>query len=259
MNRRKHALTALALALLVSLAGCGFFLGNDGEEEVPDSEQIKADAVAQMEAVNAYNYSMVTTVAFGDNSMTTEAVGTVNVSAQKMSANPMQTSVKTNSTKTTKVTRVFIFDDQQCAHVNDSWEQQPVDRSPWVGGANMSAQQDLLNDSSASVYNGTLNGEDVYVVEVTPDKSAIDQLVGDVENVEFQNVTYTQYVDTDSKRLLKSDMDAQYIVNGREATMSVEMSFSDYGTKHEITLPGAAVGNENNPGPCAGMTTNSSA
>ncbi|WP_435334896.1 hypothetical protein [Haloarchaeobius sp. TZWWS8] len=260
MNRRTHALSALALAFLVALAGCSAFVADQEEKEVPDADEIQADAVAQLSSVESYNYSMTTTIEFGGNNLTSTAVGTVNRTAQRMSADPMTTTVRTNSTTSKKVSRAYVIGDQQCIHVNSTWEQKSTDRSPWRGGANLSTQQELLNSSTATVTNGTLDGQAVYVIEVKPDNEAIRKLVGEQESgdeVEFRNVTYRQFVDKDSKNLLKSAMSATYVVSGREATMKVEMSFSDYNTSHPVTLPKEAVKDGKKAGPCAGMASGS--
>ncbi|WP_439028604.1 hypothetical protein [Haloarchaeobius sp. DT45] len=256
MNSRKHVFVAVALALLVALAGCSAFVGtptDDQDQETPEGKQIKADAVNQMQSVHAYNYSMVTVVEFSDNELRTESSGTVNISSQRMSATNIVTAVRTNSTQTRSFSQAYIFGDQQCLRINDKWEQSDVERSPWRANASLGAQQAILNDSETTLRNGTLNGQDVYVIEVTPDREAIQQLVGeDTGNVDFQKVTYQQYIDRESKQLLQSTMNATYVVNGRQATLNVEMAFTDYNTTHEVELPKAAGGKNR---PCAPMNS----
>ncbi|WP_267642114.1 hypothetical protein [Haloarchaeobius amylolyticus] len=254
MNSRKHVFTTVALALLVALAGCSAFVGtptDDGDDDSPEGKEIKADAVNQMQSVHAYNYSMVTVVEFSDNELRTESSGTVNISAQRMAATNVVTAVRTNSTQTRSFSEAYIFGEQQCLFIDDEWSQSDVDRSPWRANATLGAQQEILNNSETTLRNGTLNGQDVYVIEVRPNQEAIQQLVGnDTGNVDFGEVTYRQYIDKDSKNLLQSTMNATYVVNGRAANLSVKMSFSDYNTTHEIELPRAAGGKNR---PCAGM------
>ncbi|WP_435317098.1 hypothetical protein [Haloarchaeobius sp. TZWSO28] len=257
MNSRKHVFIAVALALLVALAGCSAFVGtpSDGsDDETPEGQEIKADAVNQMQSVNAYNYSMVTVVEFSGNELRTESTGTVNVSAQRMSATNIVTAVRTNSTQTRSFSEAFIFGEQQCLHIGDEWRQEDVENSPWRTNASLGAQQEILNNSKSTLRNETLaNGQEVYVIEVTPSQEAIQQLVGDdTGNVDFGEVTYRQYIDRDSKQLVKSTMNATYVVNGRAANLSVEMSFSDYNTTHEIELPKVAGGEKK---PCAAMNS----
>ncbi|WP_435344596.1 hypothetical protein [Haloarchaeobius sp. HRN-SO-5] len=258
MSRRNHVLVSLSLALLVSLAGCATFTGSTDGGAGAGAQQgaeIRNDVVNEMESVESYNFSMVTTVSFGENEQVTESNGTVNVTAQRMVTESV-TTVRTNSSQSKLGSTTYVFGDQQCLNLGGDWDQSTVDRSPWRTGANMSVQQELLNQSDARLYNDTLDGEDVYVIEVRPSQEAIQSLLaGSETDVEFQDVTYRQYVDREDERLLRSTMNATYYVSGRQANLSVTMTFSDYNTTEPIELPASAVGTADDPGPCYGMTT----
>ncbi|MFD1644153.1 hypothetical protein [Haloarchaeobius litoreus] len=261
MSTRTHVLVPLALALLVALAGCTA-IGGSGDQDsdgLGEGQEIRGEVANEMASVDSYNFSMVTTVGFGDNEQVTESNGTVDVAAQRMVSESI-TTIRTNSSRTRQGSTAYVFGDQQCLDLDGDWEQSTVDRSPWRSATNVSVLTELLNSSTASLYNDTYNGQDVHVIVVEPTDEAVQTLLADTNtSVEFNDVTYTQYVDTESKRLLRSDMNATYFTSGREVDLSVSMRFSDFNTSHPIELPRAAVGSSGN-GPCAGManTSNSS-
>jgi outer membrane lipoprotein-sorting protein len=260
MSTRTHLLVPLALALLVALAGCTALGGggNQDDDGLGEGQEIRSEVANEMAAVDSYNFSMVTSVEFGENEQVTESNGTVDVDAQRMVTESI-TTIRTNSSRTRQGSTSYVFGDQQCLNLDGDWEQSTVDRSPWRSATNVSVLTELLNSSSARLYNDTYDGQDVHVIVVEPSDQAVQTLLGDTEtDVEFNDVTYTQYVDTESKRLLRSDMNASYFTSGREVDLTVSMRFSDFNTSHEIELPRAAVGSNDN-GPCAGMANGTSA
>ncbi|WP_256297735.1 hypothetical protein [Haloarchaeobius salinus] len=260
MSTRTHVLVPLALALLVALAGCTAIGGGPGDQDGDgpgEGQEIRSEVANEMASIDSYNYSMVTAVEFQDNEQVTESSGTVDVAAQRMVSESV-TTVRTNSSRTRQGSTAYVFGEQQCLELGGSWEQSTVDRSPWRSGTNVSVLTELLNSSSARLSNDTYRGQDVHVIVVEPSDDAVQTLLGDTgSDVEFTGVTYTQYVDTESKRLLRSDMNATYFASGREVDLTVSMRFSDFNTSHPIELPRAAVGSNGN-GPCAGMAGNGS-
>ncbi|WP_440992190.1 hypothetical protein [Haloarchaeobius baliensis] len=259
MSTRTHVLVPLALALLVALAGCTALGGGSApaDDSRGEGQEIRSEVANEMATVDSYNFSMVTSIEFGDNEQVTESNGTVNVAAQRMVTDSV-TTVRTNSSRTRQASTAYVFGDQQCLNLEGSWEQSTVARSPWRSATNVSVLTELLNSSSATLYNDTYNGDDVHVIVVEPSDEAVQRLLGDTgSDVEFNDVTYTQYVDTESKRLLRSDMNATYFTSGREVDLSVSMRFSDFDTSHEIELPPAAANPERESGPCWEMANSS--
>lgn len=259
MSNRTHVLVPLALALLVALAGCTAFGGGGPQngDDRGEGQEIRSEVANEMADIDSYNFSMVTSVEFADNEQVTESNGTVNVAAQRMVTESV-TTVRTNSSRTRQGSTAYVFGDQQCLDLDGSWEQSTVDRSPWRSATNVSVLTELLNSSSATLYNDTYNGQDVHVIVVEPSDEAIQSLLADTDSdVEFNDVTYTQYVDTESKRLLRSDMNATYYTSGREIDLTVSMRFSDFNTSHEIELPRSAANPERENGPCWEMANSS--
>ena len=260
MSTRTHLLVPLALALLVALAGCtalGGGGGNQDDDGLGEGQEIRSEVANEMAAIDSYNFSMVTTVEFNDNEQVTESNGTVDVAAQRMVTDSI-TTIRTNSSRTRQSSTAYVFGDQQCLDLDGGWEQSTVDRSPWRSATNVSVLTDLLNSSSARLYYDTYDGRDVHVIVVEPSDQVVQRLLGDTEtDVEFNDVTYTQYVDTESKRLLRSDMNASYFTSGREVDLTVSMRFSDFNTSHEIELPRSAANPDRERGPCWEMANSS--
>lgn len=259
MSTRTTALLPLALALLVALAGCTAIGGGNraGDGDLGEGEEIRSDVANEMATIESYNFSMVTSVEFGDNEQVTESNGTVHVDDRRMVTESV-TTVRTNSSRTRQGSTAYVFGDQQCLNLGGSWEQSTVNRSPWRSAANVSVLTELLNGSTTRLYNTTYRGEDVHVVVVRPTDEAVQALVTDVESdVEFEDVTYTQYVDADADRLLRSDMNATYFTSGREVELTVSMRFSDFNTSHPVELPRAAANTEQDKGPCIDMANSS--
>lgn len=259
MSTRTNVLVPVALALLVALAGCAAIDGSGPPESGDRGEgaEIRSDVANEMATIESYNFSLVTTVEFGENEQVTESNGTVHVDDRRMVSESI-TTVRTNSSRSKKASTAYVFGDQQCLDVDGDWTQSTVDRSPWRSSANASALTELLDGSTSRLYNDTLRGEDVHVIVVEPTDEAVQALLGEEDtDVEFEDVTYTQYVSTDDRRLLRSDMNASYFTQGREVQLTVSMRFSDFNTSHPVELPSQAAGTEGNQGPCWGMASGS--
>jgi outer membrane lipoprotein-sorting protein len=256
MTGSTHVRITLALVLAVSLAGCGAtnlpFLG-DGDDGDGRAEAIATDAVAEMQNVSTYNFSMRQVVSFGQNTLNVTADGTVNHSAQRLYMDVSQ-SVQTNTTRAKEFTEVYVVDGTRCwadDSVEDGWNESRT-TGAWNQGLSVADQATLLNASgteAALLENQTVRGVDAYVVEISPDADALKRVVAngsdvDVADVAVRNATITQYVAQDDNRLLRSSMNVVFVQEGRVLTLDVTMTYSDYGTATNITFPVDDDGNE---------------
>lgn len=245
----------LALVLAVSLAGCGAvnlpFVGGDdpGDEQ---AEEIARDSVAEMESVAAYNFSTRMLVQFGQNRLNVTTDGTVNHTSDRLFMDT-QLALNTNTSKSKDFSRVYVFGDQRCREEGDgtnagTWNVTENASVSWNQGLSPAAQGRILNATGTHAElldNATIHGQDVYVIRITPNHEALKQAVAnesqaDFSTVDIQNATITQYVAHDSNRLLRSEMDVRYYLDGRLTTMTLRMTYSDYGDVPEITPPEAA-------------------
>lgn len=254
MTGSTHVRVSLALVLAVSLAGCGAtgipFVGDDGGDD-GRAEAIATDSVAEMQSVSAYNYTLANVVTFGGNELNMSADGTVNHTSERLFMDAVL-SVRTNTTQSKEFSRVYVLDDTRCRAVGPTaapeWNVTDGDVDAWNQGLSVRDQGRILNASgtdAALLENETIRGTDVYVVRIEPDTEALKTVVAngsdaDLSNVLVRNATITQYVSQDRKRLLRTEMTVDYVVDGRRTTLELTMTYSDFGTDHPIEPPEAA-------------------
>lgn len=255
MTGSTHVRVALALVLAVSLAGCGAtnlpFLGDDDAGEDGQAEAIAADAVADMQAVSAYNFTMTQVVSFGQNEVNMTADGTVNHSSERLYMDVTE-SVLTNTTRSKEFTEVYVVDDTRCwrdESTDSGWNATNVS-GVWNQGLSVDAQSDLLNATGTTAVlreNQTVGGETAYVVEIRPNVNALKDVVAndssvDLSAVTVRNATITQYVSQDGRRLLRTTMHVTFVQDGRTTTLALEMTYTDYGDVGQITIPETEAG-----------------
>ncbi|NHN42131.1 hypothetical protein G9C85_10900 [Halorubellus sp. JP-L1] len=249
MTGSTHVRVALALVLAVSLAGCGAanlpFLGDDDPDD-GEAERIAADAVGEMQSVSAYNFSTRQIVSFGQNELNVTTEGTVNHSSERLRMEVVE-SVETNTTRSKQFSTVYVVGDTRCRSVSNDESEWNVTAGAdaWNGGLSPAAQAEILNASgteAALLENTTVRGQDAYVVRITPDVAALERVVAnettaDLSQVTVRNATITQYVAHDDNRLLRSEIDLAFVQQGRLTTMTLAMTYSDYGDVPPITIP----------------------
>lgn len=249
MTGSTHARVALALVLAVSLAGCGAtnlpFLGGDAADD-GQAEAIATDAVAEMQSVSAYNFTMTQVVAFGQNEVNMTADGTVNHTSERLYMDVTE-SVLTNTTRSKEFTEVYVVDDTRCWEddsTDSGWNSTTV-AGVWNQGLSVESQGELLNATGTSAVlreNQTVRGETAYVVEIRPNVNALKRVVAndtgvDLGEVTVRNATVTQYVSQDSRQLLRTTMHVTFVQQGRKTTVDLEMNYMDYDDVGQITIP----------------------
>lgn len=251
MTGSTHVRVSLALVLAVSLAGCGAttlpFVGDDGGDD-GRAEAIATDSVAEMQSVSAYNFTLENVVTFGGNELNMTADGTVNHTSERLFMDA-ELSVRTNTTQSKEFSRVYQLEDTRCREVGSGtsaeWNVTQGSADAWNQGLSVEDQGRILNASGTDAVlleNETVRGTDVYVVQITPDAQALKTVVAngsdaDFSNVVVRNATITQYVSQDRKRLLRTEMTVDYVVDGRQTTLELTMTYSDFGTDHPIEPP----------------------
>jgi outer membrane lipoprotein-sorting protein len=256
----------LALVLAVTLAGCGAvnvpFVDDDEASDGPGTE-IATDAVAEMQSVSSYNFSMHQVVEFGQNQLNMSADGTVNHASERLFMESVL-GLETNTSRSKDFSRVYLLDDTRCRYDDagrgdPGWNVTTNASGAWHQGLTPGEQGRLLNATGTTavlVENTTIRGQDAYVIRITPNHDALTDVVANNSQVDFstvdvRNATITQYVAHDSKRLLRSEMHVEYFLDGRLTTMRLTMTYSSFGDVPEITPTEDARE--------AGCTTNASA
>lgn len=254
MSGPTHVRVTLAVVLAVSLAGCGAvnvpFLG-DADESDEKADEITADAVANLESVDAYNFTMSTVVEFGQNQLNMSADGSVNHSSERL-VMESELGIRTNTSRSKEFSTVYVFADQRCRELDDDegggWNVTNDTTNRFDQGLTAADQRTLLNATGTEVdllENETIRDQDVYVVRIRPNHDALTTVVEndtdvDLSNVDVQNATITQYVAQDSRRLLRSTIDLTYYVEGRLTTVTITQTYSGYGDVPPITASESA-------------------
>jgi len=249
MTGSTHVRVALALALAVSLAGCGAanlpFLGDEDPDD-GEAERIAADAVGEMQTVSAYNFSTKQVVSFGQSELNVTADGTVNHSSERLRMEVVE-SVQTNTTRSKEFATVYVVGDTRCRSTSRSRTEWNVteDAGAWNQGLSPAAQAEILNASgteAALLENTTVRGQDAYVVRIKPDVATLQRVVAnqtsaDLSTVAVRNASITQYVAHDDNRLLRSELDLAFVQQGRLTRTTLTMTYSDFGDVGPITIP----------------------
>jgi hypothetical protein len=143
----------------------------------------------------------------------------------------------------------YIVGETAYVHANDEWLQMNLSgMSPWNQSNQLSAQQQMLEDGSVEVTGReTLGESDVWVVAIEPDPEQFRSLVAQQsgvgsmpENLEILGLEATQYVDVESHRVRRVEMEIRMRNQGQNVTTAMNMTFDSFDQPTDITLPAGA-------------------
>lgn len=262
MSRRTLALVVLVVS--ASFAGCNALSGGSGEQGPDrDASSLAADAADAMESAETYRVSG-----------TIEQ--TVSANNQERTATVTSTGVFDRTNRTLRIQRTTSTAGRTVEAasylVNGTlYERSPVYEraygSEWVKvdvsenltrawrAQDVLTRQRLLLENATVTRAGTatVNGTETVVLAVDGNESAFEDLVerrlgGAASSVEVtvENVSMTHYVASDTHRLRRATGTLELVVTSGDRTLAqtqrLNLTFSDYGTDVDVSLPeGAAV------------------
>lgn len=228
-----HARSTACIALLLVTAGCAGVL-NDGSSDLSDAEALQRDTVEAMGDVETYHAEMEMNISVKGREVTVTQEGVYDVAEQK--ARFTTTFGPTETTAYLDGTTMYV-------QARDVWRTRELTQAdPWKQGQGLALQQQLLESAEVSV-NGTttVDGVETTVLSVNPGEAQVKQLLAQqgqqLSGVSIEEVRYTMYVSTETKRPRRVDMTMTFTANGREAEANVTMTFSKYNEPVDITIP----------------------
>lgn len=247
-SRKRTLLVTVLLTLLVAVSGClGGANGPQGDS-TPSAEQIQENTVSAMKDVETATYEMQMTISAGGQNVEMTADGAIDRAAKRMRMN-LSMDAGLQSLETTQ----YVEGNTSYIRLNGQWRTQDISRqTPGEGfwSNNQFAQQTDALEGASVQLNGTetVNGEETYRLEVDADQETVNELLqqqsaatGAIENVDIDNVQFTQYVDTESNHIRKVEMQMDMSVQGQEATAAMTMSYDNFNEDVSIDIPDAAT------------------
>lgn len=241
-TQTRTLLAVVALAVLVAMAGCADG-DSTGPADEPPVEEIQAEAAAVAGNLSSAAFSMTMNVDSPQGSLTMQSDGVVDVDTKRMR---MNITVESGG-RTSEITQ-YIVDETAYQEANGQW--QSVDVSGmgiWAEGNQLNVQGEMLENSTANVT-GTaeVGGQETWVVSIQPSDEGIQQFLagtatGVTENLELENVTVTQYVDTETYHVRQIEMSIETTSQGETATIEMTQTFSRFDEAFDITVPEAAT------------------
>lgn len=236
------------VALLLATAGCMDGGSGDGGSEAPadapDASTLQSEATQAMEDIETAQMTMTMSVSNGSSNeeiMTSE--GVMDMTNRKMR-------MTSTSALMQGEMQQYVIDNTMYMQMQGEWIRQDVgEQFSWNGSNQFAAQEELLEGADIQVTGeDEVNGQAVWVVSVEPDADAVSELTnqqmgdgpGMSENVDLSNVEITQYIDKESKHILRTISEVDSSVQGQESTTTMDMTFSAFNEPVEVELPSGA-------------------
>lgn len=249
MTRTRKLVLIGVLVLSVGLAGCSGLTG--GDEELTEAERLQQDAIADMEDVDSYTFTMDMSMDMesdqGDATIDIRADGAANRAEERMYMN--MTMDITSQGQTQSINQeVYQLGETMYVQQFGTWQSQSVGSDAWENN-NAAQQSELLEDADVSIVgNDTVNGVEVRVLEVEPDEEALEEFAQSGTNtgqsgptqssMSIESATVRQYVAAESPHyVLRTEMDMEATVEGNPVTMTMTMSFDDLDEDVTIDVP----------------------
>lgn len=264
---KRIALVALTVLLVVG-AGCLGASGGDGSDgttngttNATDGEYENATAVRQAAAdamadVESYTFTMEMTMETEQATIRSESHGAADVERQRLRQNQSMVMSQQGRNVTLNASTVLVGDTMYISYEGQPWESTNLSEMPgatgsedmWNQSSTLEQQQRLLNNSEVSFGENrttTVNGQEAYVVVLDIDEGSLQEVMQGsstmqqtgTSQVEYRNVTVTQYVATDSMRVVRTEMSLNASTNGQTVHQEMVMTFDSFNEDVTIEPP----------------------
>lgn len=268
MRPGKRVTLVVLVALLVASAGClGLgVVGDDADATTTTEEYDNATAVQQAAAeamadVDTYTFTMEMTMESENLTMVSESEGAANVEQQRLRQNQtVEMSTPEGRNLTVNSSSYLVGETMYMSYEGQSWETMNISEMPtgmdadamWNQSSQMRQQQQLLNASTVSFGDEettTIDGQEVYVIELDVDAEAFQNATMEGMNdgqmqqqmnqsdLQYDEISATQYVATDSMRIVRTEMTVEMTVDGQTMRQEMVMTFDDFNEDVTIEPP----------------------
>lgn len=247
MDARTRTLVLVVVASTLLFAGCLGGGGEDIQDAPPDAtaENVTADALAAMEAVDTVRIDLTLTVE-GNQGTLLEADSQTAVDRRnrrmrvEATAEPLlQNSIDFAQYTTNETVYTRTDGEWRRETAPGVWDQDPI-----------SAYEAMLDGGETELQGvTTFEGREVYVLETTVDGETLASLVSQqtpdagVDGGIFDDLSVEQYVDreTSQVRYLELEFETSGFGSGR-TTVTLTTTLSAFDEPVDITVPAAATG-----------------
>ncbi|GAA0651264.1 DUF6612 family protein [Salarchaeum japonicum] len=242
MHRRTVAL--VLLAGLVALSGCAGLTDSSPTTTASNvnasADDVQADTLDAMANVTAYEFDADIDQDLGNIQTTLRLTGVVNKTAERMYQRTDATATRGDQSNSA-TTETYVVGDTAYVHSQGVWQTQPTPEGAWTSTPT-DRQVAFLTDAEVTVLNTTtVDGVETYALSVQPDPESVtsyaenrNSIDGDVS---VESVSVTQYVAVDTHRIQKATLDMTLTIDGQTLEQTLTITFSDYGTETDITVP----------------------
>ena len=264
MDLSKRFVTVALVALLVAGAGCAGLTGGDAgsdddAEQYENATAVQEAAMEQMQDVESYTFTMETSMTSENMTMNSTSEGAANIADRRLRQNQTVTMRMQGQNMTINSTSYMIGDTMYSSYDGGAWQTMNISNMPggmsvdetWDQSDTMEQQEALLNGSNVSFGDEkttTVDGREVYVIEIdiyeeeymkVMDQQMMSnaqqqQQTGDIN---VSNISITQYVDTDSMYVVRTDMSLEMTTNGQTMNQEMTMTFDDFNEDVSIEAP----------------------
>jgi len=245
MRTRTRTLVVTALlALLVASAGCSSGGDSLDASNAPSAQALQENVTREMQSVETATFTMDMTVSSPNQEVTMTADGAMDIPNERM-----RMALEMSAGRSVQLTQ-YVIGNTAYMQVNDQWQTQDLSgQNLWQQNNNQLAlQQEILQNASIEVTGSdTVDGNSVWVVSLRPDPADLRAMVsqqagtsGIGENVEFEDIEVTQYVDAETYHVRQIDMAMNMTAQGQESSIDMTMTFADFNEPVTIELPDGA-------------------
>lgn len=197
-----------------------------------------------MQAVDTYRFGMSMTAEADQGSVSLEADGVLHRSRQRA-----RMTMRMDGPGLSQAVTVYILNQTGYVNAGDRWVTRNVsDRNMWEQNSQLERQRELLANSALEITgNATVDGTEVYVVNVSVPEDMLDELTAMAQQQSgtmsgsITDAEYTAYIAKESKLTRQIEAAFEMDVEGQTVDADITMTFRDFGTATNITLPDAAT------------------
>ena len=264
MDLSKRFVTVALIALLVAGAGCaglsgGDVGGDDDAEQYENATAVQEAATERMQDVESYTFTMEMSMTSENMTMNSTSEGAADIADRRLRQNQTVTMRMQGQNMTINSSSYMIGDTMYTSYDGGAWQTMNLSEMPgamgvdemWNQSDTLEQQEDLMNGSEVSFGDEettTVDGREVYVIEIDIDEEEYmevmnQQMMDDAQrqqqmgDVNFTEISITQYVDTDSMYVVRTEMSLEMTTDGETMRQEMTMTFDDFDEEVTIEAP----------------------
>lgn len=241
-NKKRLSLT-VAIALMVLMAGCAGLVGGEDIEE----DELEQKTLEAMEDVDTFSMTYNQSVEVMGTTSQMSAEGVIDREAQRAQMTTTMDGIPIEQ---------YVIDDTLYQETGGEWVKVKLPEEILWEEHETAQQQKALEMGDLDIRETTtFDGNEVYVVDIELDEDELADVVNDsdagmdggfegefrmdafMDDVEFNDVRVTQYIDTDTYHVRYVNMSFEMETSMGPVTIELDMTLSDFNEDVDIELP----------------------